>query len=122
MKIPVACPKPAKRGPKERAPRKQKTRMKQRNAKRGGHMFPKNVDEAFREWIRAQRCIIWGRRYESRAGGHVLSPPHECHTPVQCCHVKNRGTGGKDRGNCVSMCAWMHDAQHRFGMRSFQSR
>ena len=79
-------------------------------------------DPGYQQWIREQPCIMRGRRYESRAGGHVLGPPHECTTPVQCCHVKSRGAGGPDHANCVSMCAWMHDAQHRFGTRSFQSR
>lgn len=39
---------------------------------------------------------------------------------VQSCHVKSRAAGGDDEGNCVSMCAVHHHAQHSMGIKTFQ--
>ena len=124
MKLPNAYPKskqlrgvreekvrPSK--PRQRKPLK-RTRLKSRGPrtkKSGGHAFPKNVDEAYREWIRALPCLLLGRT------GH-----YRCHGPVQVCHVKSRGAGGPDRQNVVPMCAGAHGEQHCYGIRSFEQR
>jgi hypothetical protein len=71
--------------------------------------FPKLVNEAFREYVREQPCILVGHPWG-----------HNCWGSVQCCHVKARGAGGADVGNCVPMCASAHALQHVFGMKSFQ--
>ena len=84
-----------------------RTRVKSKNAKRGGHRFPKGVDEAFRQWVRGHRCVV---------------PGCPQHLPSECAHVKSRGAGGKDLGNCVSLCGFHHAFQHIVGIRSFQAK
>lgn len=115
------CPKPASRV-KAKPPRTRLKRsrmkcngpMKKFNAKRGGHAFPKNVDEDYREWIRALPCILSGKM--------IAHGQHICWGAVQVCHVKTRGAGGPDRKNCVPMCASAHDQQHVIGIREFEQR
>jgi hypothetical protein len=68
--------------------------------------FAKLRDEAFQGWIREQPCCIPECRWNGR--------------PVECAHVKSRGAGGVDRGNCVPLCTVHHRAQHTMGIRSFQ--
>jgi hypothetical protein len=74
-----------------------------------GHRFPKGVDEAYREWIRGRPCVLFGHP----AG-------HQCLGAVECCHVKTRGAGGHDRGNCYPGCRGAHTLQHTLGIRSFE--
>ena len=88
-------------------PMKRGTRIKARNAKRGGHRFPKGVDEDFREFVRGLPCIL--RSYEL----------HRCTGEVQCCHVKTRGAGGRDAGNCFPACDNAHRQQHIVGIKTF---
>ncbi len=88
---------------------KRRTRLKARNAKRDGHRFPKGVDLPYRAWIRSLPCLI-----------AVRIPTHVCDGVVECCHVKSRGAGGGDRGNCYPACTMMHDIQHVWGIRTFQ--
>lgn len=65
-------------------------------------------DEAFRDFIRHQPCIVAGR------------PGHTCRGAVECAHLKSRGAGGTDRGgNCVSLCARAHGEQHAMGIQTF---
>jgi hypothetical protein len=92
-------------GLKRGKPPQRKTRVKARNAKRKGHRFPGNVDEAYREWIRSLPC--------------QLARP-SCFGPVQPAHVQTRGAGGLDRGNIVPLCAMHHQRQHLLGIKSFQ--
>jgi hypothetical protein len=87
-----------------RLPRR--TPIKARNAKRGGHRFPKRVDEAFRDWIRSLPCCLRGCITRTR---------------VECAHVKTRGAGGEDVGNCVPLCRAHHEHQHLIGIKSFQA-
>ncbi len=95
----------------ERQPKPLPKRIKARNAERGGHAFPKNVDTLYREWIRALPCILSGKM--------CAHGQHLCWGTVQVCHVKNRGAGGPDRQNCVPMCASAHDQQHVIGIPAF---
>ena len=105
----LAVPKPQpKRKVKSRGLR-QHTPMKKINKRRGGHAFPRNVDTAYRDWIRGLACIL-APRY----------PLHRCVGAAQVCHVKSRGAGGPDRANIVPMCASAHNDQHSVGIRSFE--
>ena len=118
---PAPKPKSVRGKPRKgRAPLK-KVRLKARNAKRGGHMFPKNVDEGLRDWIRGLRCILdgWGVKVWTRPG---TGTTHMCWGSSQVCHIKSRGTGGPDRNNVVPMCAYAHDEQHRIGIPAFEKR
>jgi hypothetical protein len=94
---------PLKRG----KPPQRKTRVKARNAKRGGSRFPKRRDPEYREWIRTLDCLV----------GDLM-----CHGGVECAHVKTRGAGVDDRGNCVPLCGFHHFEQHDLGIRHFQTR
>lgn len=95
--------------------------MKKFNKKRGGHAFPKNVDEAYREWIRAQPCILAGRGRVLESGGTwVRALGHFCFAAVRACHVKSRGAGGKDMGNLYPACDAAHDEQHSIGIPAFE--
>jgi len=124
--LPNACPKPpksAKRGPQERAPRKQKTRMKQRNAKRQGHMFPKNVSQERRAYIRGLPCVLDGRyRPLGSFAGIGAVESHHCTSKTRVCHLKSRGSGGKDAGNIWPGCDAAHEEQHRLGVPAFEER
>jgi hypothetical protein len=82
--------------------------LPKRNAKRGGHRFPKNVDEAYRGWIRGFTCAASGFR--------------GCDGSVQAAHVRTRGAGGPDRGNLVPLCAKHHGLQHEMGIKSFEKQ
>ncbi len=120
--LPNAVPKP-KSTPKVRVSLKHGkplTRTKFRNGagskRRKGHLFPKNVDEPYRDWIRSLPCLLAGKV------GPYATGPHVCVSPVQVCHVKSRGAGGSDRQNCVPMCASAHDQQHGIGIREFEQR
>ena len=119
MKLPNAAPKPAKT--RKRAPKGLKrSRMKSRGPrtkKSGGHLFPKYVDEPYREWIRGLPCILLDRCL------YVGTVPlaHICTGERRACHVKNRGAAGKDRGNLYPGCDAAHEHQHRLGIRSFEA-
>jgi len=80
------APKPKSRR-RKRSTGLQRTRMKKRGLrtkKSHGALFPKNVDEPYRNWIRSLHCILAGR---------MLAPGtiHLCTSPTQVCHVKSRG-------------------------------
>ena len=85
---------------------KTRTPIKPRNAKRGGHRFPKLVDEPYREWIRAKSCLLAG-----------VKP---CLGVTEADHVKTRGAGGADRGNLVPLCTGHHRIKHLWGRKSFE--
>jgi hypothetical protein len=125
VRIPVPCPKPVRVAEKDRPLRQKnrkplkRTRMKSRGPrtkKSGGALFPKGVDEPYREWIRALPCILAGRTAQ------VESWPmeHRCLEPIQSCHVKSRGAGGGDRNNLYPGCVVAHHQQHLVGIRSFE--
>jgi hypothetical protein len=82
------------------------TRMAAKNAKRGGHRFPKRRDPAYCAWIRTLTCLLAGRA--------------NCAGRVECAHVKSRGAGGDDHANTVPLCTRHHREQHRDGIETFQ--
>jgi hypothetical protein len=92
--------------------------MKKVNAKRGGHMFPKNVSHERRAFIRLLPCVLRYRGYYSN--GRVRR--HDCRGRVQACHLKSRGSGGPDVGNMWPGCAAAHEEQHRIGVPAFEAR
>jgi hypothetical protein len=97
---------PLKRG----KPPRRKTRVKARNAKRGGHRFPHNVDEAYRDYIRALPCVARSIAYRTHCFGRVV-----------CAHLKTRGSGGLDRGNTVPLCV-RHHAEQEGNTAGFNER
>ena len=64
---------------------------------RGGHRFPKQVDEGFRQFVREQPCILHGR--------------HVCWLPVQACHVIPKSRGVPDAANLFPGCVLVHAVQ-----------
>lgn len=113
--LPNACPKPRKsKKVPARVSLKHGKRMKQRNAKRQGHMFPKAVSQERRAFIRSLPCVL---AFEPSAPGHHHS--HDCTSHTRCCHLKSRGSGGKDEGNMWPGCDAAHAEQHRLGAPDF---
>ena|SRR5258706_4173656 len=125
---PVPKPKSKPKGRvslKHGKPLQRGVRIKQRNAKRGGHMFPKNVDEARRDFIRAQPCAVTGRitgEWIKREDWMAQTLPKwwKCH--VVPAHVKSRGSGGKDQGNMIPLDSRIHDWQGQIGWPALQRR
>lgn len=120
------APKPrAKRKPSGPHPLK-KSRLKsrgKRTKKSGGALFPKSVRPEYRDYIRAQRCVLSGRRRVRLSlvlTSHVLE--HECVGAIQACHVTSRGAGGADLGNLYAGCAAAHHEQHAIGIPAFEKR
>lgn len=102
--------------PKPSFPKRPRKVMKKFNAKRKGNLFPKNVDEDYRAWIRQCACII-----RNRVTPETLFV-HHCRTPVQACHVRSRGAAGKDRNNLFPACGDAHMEQHAIGAADFERR
>jgi hypothetical protein len=100
---------PLKRG----KPPQRKTRVKARNAKRGGSRFPKRRDPAYREWIRSLPCAA------RDALAPYLPTLSRCYGIIECTHVKSRGAGGDDFGNCIPLCTGHHRHQHDWGIMAF---
>jgi len=69
--------------------------------------FAVHRNAEYRHWIASLPCILADR--------------HRCHGPVECCHVKTRGAGGDDVGNCFPGCRWVHQKQHLKGIKTFQA-
>ncbi len=84
--------------------RRQKLRVK------GKSRFPRRRNKAYREWLYELCCVL---------AGH---PMHFCWGQTECCHLKSRGAGGDDVGNCWPGCAWAHVVQHDMGIKSFQKK
>ena len=101
----VPCPKPAKR-----------VKVRKRlQARREPKAFQHRRIPEYQEWIRGFACIAGDRDGILRAcalGSAV----------IECAHVKSRGAGGDDIGNCVPLCHYHHQQQHTIGIRSFQQR
>lgn len=121
-----AVPKPRA---KAKRPRKLLKRVKMRcgagSKRRKGHAFPKNVDEARRDFIRAQPCSTTGRltgEWITREEWMAQTLPKwwRCHVVVA--HVKSRGSGGKDRGNMIPLDSRIHDWQGQIGWPAFERR
>ena len=96
-KMGTTCTKYTLPRPKARKPIKPKTGKPKR--------FAGRRNEEYAAWIRTQPCIMTSL---------------VCMGKVQSCHVKSRAAGGDDEGNCVSMCAVHHHAQHSMGIKTFQ--
>ena len=77
--------------------------------------FAKHRDYEYQTWIRRQACIAW---LQVPAVGY--GPQHEGR--MHCAHVRSRGAGGDDHGNCVPLCARHHNEQHLIGVHSFELR
>jgi hypothetical protein len=119
-----AVPKPPRRTPKAPKPLK-RTRVKPYNARRGGHAFPRNVDEARRDFIRAQPCAVTGRftgEWIKRERWMAQTLPVAWKCFVVVAHVKSRGSGGKDQGNMIPLDSRLHDWQGQIGWPTFQRR
>ena len=67
--------------------------------------FPRRRDAAYRAWVASMPCLVPG-----------------CRRPAECCHIKSRGAGGDDVGNCVPMDRFHHQEQHHLGILTFQVR
>lgn len=117
MIYPAPKPKPGRGKARTPHPLTRSKRMKQRGKrtkKSGGHLFPKRRSPEYREWIRGFACLLRG-----------MDPSHRCPLGIfgsECAHVKSRGAGGDDVGNCVPLCNFHHAQQHRLGIRSFERR
>lgn len=84
-------------------------------------MFPKNVDEARRDFIRQQACAATGRvtgEWIKRESWMPMTFPKwwRCHVVVA--HVKSRGSGGVDRANMIPLDSWIHDWQGLIGWKA----
>lgn len=55
------------------------------------------ADKPYQAWIRSLPCVIAGK--------------HECKGVIQCCHLKTRGSSGKDAANVFPGCVAAHDEQ-----------
>ena len=89
--------------------------MKKVNKKRGGHSFPKGVDEPYRRWIRQQACILSGNVVlgmispDDQHIGFSLAFHHVCWGPVDPAHVgQHQATGAPDMGRLLPLCRAAH--------------
>lgn len=83
-------------------------------ARREPKAFQHRRVPAYREWIQGYACLLRGRDSKIRCPLGVFGS--------ECAHVKSRGAGGDDIGNCVPLCPDHHQEQHRIGIQSFQKR
>ena len=98
--------KPLKRGaPPKRSTKSIRPQKQDPSKRRFAHLR----DEAYQVWVRQQPCVL-------------ASANHYCLGPIQSCHVRARGTGAPDRGNCYPCCLGGHSLQHAIGLRSFEKR
>jgi hypothetical protein len=103
--------KPIPRGapPVRRKPLKRSTRgIAPRKADKSKRRFQSLRDEAYQGWVRQHLCVLLSRDL------------HRCDGEIQCCHLRSRGAGGADRGNCFPACANAHRQQHLLGIKTFQ--
>jgi len=110
-----------KRGaPLARGPGLTRSPMKKGKSKRaqksGGHLFPANVDKAFRAWVREQPCVVTG--YATGGWSAILGRA----VRVVCAHLKSRGSGGKDAENIVPLDWQLHDELGQRGRSEFELR
>lgn len=91
-----------------------------RSAHSKGHLFPKNVDQKRRAFIRTFPCEI--ALAPGFNGGGAQIDTHFCHGAVECAHIKSRGSGGLDAGNMIPLCHAAADQQGLIGWRTFERR
>lgn len=108
--------------PVPKPPKKQKKAKKplgwgpsKRSAKSKGHLFPAPVDEARRQYIRGLSCILSLHK-------DADNRPHRCDSIVLACHVKSRGSGGKDAGNMFPGCNAVNQEHGRIGTIGFERK
>jgi hypothetical protein len=103
----VPKPRPKK---KQAPPRLRRSKItKRRTVKR----FAKRRDDAYRYWIRKQKCVIrsaWEFFGNTRGMLLVCGGIGDRQT-VEPAHLKTRGAGGDDRNNLVALCPKHHDEQ-----------
>ena len=80
------------------------TPIKARKADKSKRRFANLRSPEYQAWIRLQFCSVKGG----------------CDGMTECAHVKSRGAGGADRGNCVPLCRRHHREQHTLGIQTFQ--
>ena len=103
--------KPLKRG----APPKRSTKpISPRKADKSKRRFANLRDEAYQGWIRQQPCSVATNWWT-----WMPNPSVDCKGRTECAHVKSRGAGGSDRGNCVALCTKHHRFQHTVGIKQF---
>lgn len=82
---------------------------------RGRSRFRGRKNEAFRVWIRGLPCVVQT---------HRAIPIWFCGGPVECAHVRSKGAGGADEGNCIPCCAqhhrWSRHSMHVAGNKTFE--
>ena len=111
--IPKPAPRP-KRAPKKVAPRLKRSRIKQRNAKRGGASFPKARDKAYCRWAVSTGCTFSGRFLWRQISPNdtrlsVGYWVHHCWGAIDPAHVgEHRAQGAPDRGSVLPMCRALH--------------
>lgn len=92
--------------PIRRSPLKRGTKPIKR---KGKPRFKAGRNEAFRGWVRRHPCAI--------------DVDFLCMVSAsECAHVRTRGSGGQDLGNCVPLCSKHHAEQHRIGIKSFEAK
>lgn len=79
-----------------------KTRLSSRKVSK---RFSRRRDPKYCAWIRGLPCVV------ASAG--------ECWGRIECDHVRTRGAGGEDRGNCWPLCTYHHGCRHLWGITSF---
>ena len=70
------------------------------------------TNRKFLNFVTTLPCAICGSGTYHDDTGEWLSDP---------CHVKSRGSGGKDEGNVIPMCRSHHVEQHSKGWRYMES-
>lgn len=76
-------------------------------------------DDEYRQWIRAQPCILADRE-PCECSGYIRV--NNRHLASQFCHVKTVGARGGDRQNGYPGCPGHHAEQHRIGIKTFERR
>lgn len=102
-------------------PIQRKTRLRSgappRATGRPSQRFKKRRNNAYRAWIRSHPCLLLFHRPECYS---------ECHQAAECAHVRTRGAGAADVGECVPLCPLAHRlagwSVHQDGIKSFQKR
>lgn len=77
--------------------------------------FAKRRVPAFQAFVREHQCVASGRRIP---GGTLAM----CLGHVECAHIKTRGSGGDDLGNCLALCSAHHRTQHAIGWPAFEAK
>lgn len=101
--------------PMKRSTKPMKKRSPERQTRAREECFGPCADLA-----RTLDCLIWttlGTRPDTHdPKGQV------CVGVVEVDHVRTRGAGGKDAGNCCALCTGHHSERHTIGIRTFEKR